>query len=133
MLMGSPKHSAACESSLALDAEARPALRDRHQFDDIDVEVGWQSRQPPEEVGKVVRGHRVHARIELFGRLPVTAGPNDGELGLGHARLDRGYAHASAGKVATKIEGELTDEGLGAGVNSAALVGIGGGDRGQVD
>ena len=71
--------------------------------------------------------------IELVRRRLVAAGADQGEFGLGHARLDRGDAHAGAGEVAAQVERELADERLGRGIDRAAAIGIGRGDRRQVD
>ncbi len=55
----------------------------------------------------------------------VAAGADQGELGLGHARLDRGDAHPGAMQVRTQAQGELAHKGLGAAVGIAARIGIG--------
>src|SRR6185312_14897697 len=133
MLIAAPKHSGPPESTLAADAEAGEALADGHQLDRIDVEVRRQVGEPPEQIGEVLRSHRVHAFVELVRCLFVAACADDGELGLGHPRLDRGYANAGPREVAPEVERELADEGLGARVDRAALVRIRRRDRGKID
>src|SRR5262249_5503020 len=112
MLMRRPKHCEREESTLAMDREAGPALVHRHKLDRVDVEMRRKSRNPPNRLGDVARGHWLHARIERVRRRSVAAGADDGELGLGHARFDRGDAHPGAVQVAAEVERELVHESL---------------------
>src|SRR3954447_25672656 len=102
--MPRPKHWAASESSLARDGEAGEALAHRHQLDGVDVEVRRLVGDPPQQLRDVPSGHRAHPRVELVRRLLVAAGAHDGEFGLGHSRLDRGYANTGPRKVGAKVE-----------------------------
>jgi hypothetical protein len=129
MLMGRPKHRSRGEATLAVNGEARPALVHRHQLDRVDVEMGRKVGQPPEQVRRILRSHRVRTCIELVRGLLIAAGAHQREFRLGHSRLNRGDADAGTFKVTAQVERELADEGLGPGINRAALVGIGRRDR----
>ena len=58
------------------------------------------------DIGEIVGGHRVHARVELIATLLVAAGADDGELGLGHAGLDRSDSDARAVKIRAQRSSE---------------------------
>src|SRR3954453_2111457 len=113
MLIARPKHRGDVESTLAMNDEAGEALADGHQLDGIDVEMRRKRRDPPDRVRNILRGHRIHSGIELLRGVLVAAGADDGEFGFRHARLDRGDPYAAAMKVASQVERELPDEGLG--------------------
>src|SRR6476661_5825579 len=95
--------------------------------------MGKQRGGPPNSLWDVFRRPWGYFRIELFGSLLVAAGANDREFRLGHPRFDRCDPDSGAAKVGAEVERELPDESLRARVNRASLVGIGRGDRRQVD
>src|SRR5690606_31601410 len=99
---------------------------------DLDVEVRRQGGDVVDDAGDVLGGHRIGAVVERIGGGLVAAGAHQGELGLGHARLDRGHPHAGAVQVRAQPERELGDEGLGAAVHVAARVRVAAGDRTDV-
>src|SRR4051794_17158776 len=55
-------------SILAGDVEAGEALVDRHQLDDVDVDVWRQRGHPVDGLGNVLRGHRVHIAVKRIRR-----------------------------------------------------------------
>ena len=81
----------------------------------------------------VVAGHRLRAAIERLRRRLVAAHAHQREFGLDHAGLDRGDAHAGAVQIAAQPERELLHERLGPAIDVAAGIGIGRGDRRDVD
>ena len=77
--------------------------------------------------------HRLRAAIQRVRRGLVAMRAHQGEFGFGHARLQRGHAHAGAVQVRAQAERELADEGLGAAVDVAAGIRIGRRGRTDVD
>ena len=94
---------------------------------------GGMSRRPVDRLGDVVGGQRLHARVDGVRLLLVAAEPDQGELRVGHARLDAGDPDAGAVQVAAQVQAELVDERLRAAVHVPARVRVGARHRAEVD
>ena len=118
---------------IAVHLERPEALRNGHELDPVDVHVRRQRRRPVHRLGDVRRPQWLHARVDGVRLALVAAEPHRGELGLAHAGLDGGDAHARAVQVAAQVEAELVHEGLGGAVDVPSRIRVGAGDRAEVD
>src|SRR3954468_6669846 len=64
---------AAGRASAAMNAQTGERLRDRHQFDRVDIDVRRARGDPVDRIGDVLGRERLHVLVDLAGLLVVTA------------------------------------------------------------
>src|SRR5580658_1909703 len=118
----------------AVDLERSEALADRHELDDVDVHVRGLAGRPFDRGGDVVGGQRLGSGVDGAGLRTVAAEAHLRELGAaGQPGFDAGHPDSGAVQVGAQVEAELVHERLGRAVDVAARVGVGAGDRSEVD
>jgi hypothetical protein len=105
----------------------------RPDHDLVDVDVGRLGDRPADRLGDVLGPQRLHAGIDLGGRLLVALEADHGELCLDHARSDLG----DADRLAQQLQPQGADDRflgvLGCRVAGAAAIYLEGGDAGHDD